>query len=433
MVQFPKIKAKQKRISTAQRVEAEKKVKRDEIASGELIPEVNIGMVGHVDHGKTTLTQMLTGKWTDTHSEEIKRGITIRLGYADAVFYYCEKCDIYGISKKCQSCFGDCVAKRAVSFIDAPGHETLMATVLSGTSLMDGALLLIAANEKCPQPQTAEHLKALDIVGIKNIIIVQNKIDLVSEEEALQNYKEIKDFIKGTVAENAPIIPVSAMHSVNIDALIKTIEETIPTPKRDLSVDPKFFIARSFDVNRPGTAITDLVGSVIGGSLVSGTLKIGDELEVRPGGQTGEKWLPLKTKIIDIVQAGRRKEARPGGLVALQTDLDPALSRGDGLSGHIAGSPGKMPPTWDKIKFKAELFDHVIGAGGNQKVEPIRTNDVLMITAAIAKTVGVVTTAHSNVCEMKLKIPICAEKKDRIAIFKQVGGRWHLIGSGVLM
>src|SRR3989344_4742277 len=128
---------------------------------------INVGLVGHVDHGKTTLTERLSGKWTDTHSEEIKRGITIRLGYADCSFYYDEKNKSYTVEPDGNKFV------RKISFIDAPGHETLMATMLSGAAIMDGALLLVAANEKCPQPQTREHLMALEIIGVKNIVIVQ--------------------------------------------------------------------------------------------------------------------------------------------------------------------------------------------------------------------------------------------------------------------
>jgi len=193
-----------------------------------LQPEISIGMVGHIDHGKTTLLSRLSAKWTDTHSEELKKGITIRLGYADATFYKC-KCkgsDAFGSNKKCAKCKSEGKPLRMVSFIDAPGHETLMATMLSGAAIMDAAILLIAANEKCPQPQTEEHLMALDIVGIKNIIIIQNKIDLLSAEQAKKNYEEIKEFVKGTVAEKAPIIPVSAQHNVNIGAVIEAIETT---------------------------------------------------------------------------------------------------------------------------------------------------------------------------------------------------------------
>ncbi len=397
------------------------------------IPEINIGLIGHVDHGKTTLTQALTGKWTDTHSEEIKRGITIRLGYADVTFYYCGKCNRYGNTKKCQKCFSDSSASRTVSFVDAPGHETLMATVLSGAALMDGALLLVAANEKCPQPQTAEHLKVLDIVGIKSIIVVQNKVDMVSEERAIESYEEIKKFIAGTIAENAPIIPVSAVHNVNIDALIETIETHISTPERDMTKNPVFFVARSFDINRPGTPVNDLKGGVIGGSLISGRLKTGDEIEIKPGADIKGAYTSLNTSISKIMHASKEtEEATPGGLVALQTTLDPALSRSDMLSGNICGLSGKLAQVSETIRFKPVLFDHIIGIKSSQKVDPIRTNDVLMITVAISKTVGVVKSVQKNVAETRLKLPVVAEKGQKIALSRQVNGRWHLIGYGII-
>jgi translation initiation factor 2 subunit 3 len=398
-------------------------------------PEVNIGLVGHVDHGKTTLTQALTGKWTDTHSEEVKRGITIRLGYADATFYFCEKCKKYTTSKKCMTCFGDSKFIRSVSLVDAPGHEMLMATVLSGAALMDGALLLISADEQCPQPQTMEHLKALDVVGIRNIIIVQNKIDLVSKEEALENYKQIKKFLKGTIAENSPVVPISAVHNINIDILIEKIEETIKTPERDLKSTPKFYIARSFDVNVPGAQIEKMVGGVVGGSLTKGKISVGNVVEIRPGVNIKDKWVPLKSKIVEILQNGKIKEATPGGLVALQTELDPSLTKSDNISGNILGLEGQLPENKEEMKLKISLFDHVVGVSGHKKIEPIKTGDALMFTVAIAKTVGVVTSSQNkqNIIETKLKLPVCAEKGDRVAISSQVGGRWHLIGWGEIL
>ncbi len=165
----------------------------------ENIPELNIGVVGHIDHGKTTLLSRLTGKFTDTHSEELKRGITIKLGYADMT--------IYKQGNKLNTEKGTPI--RYISFIDAPGHEMLMATMLSGAAIIDAAILVIAANEGI-KPQTKEHFMALQTKKIKNIIIVQNKIDLVNKEQALKNYKDIKEFVKGTLAENSPIIPISA-------------------------------------------------------------------------------------------------------------------------------------------------------------------------------------------------------------------------------
>ncbi|MGH7322212.1 MAG: translation initiation factor IF-2 subunit gamma, partial [Candidatus Rokuibacteriota bacterium] len=189
-------------------------------------PEVNIGLIGHVDHGKTTLTQALTGRWTDTHSEELKRGISIRLGYADATFYRCPSCpepEAYSTHPKCGICASDTKLLRTVSFVDAPGHETLMATMLGGAAIMDGAVLLAAANERCPQPQTKEHLMAIQIVGIDKVVVVQNKIDLVTPEKARENHKQIAQFVQGTVAESASIVPVCAQQSVNIDALIMAL------------------------------------------------------------------------------------------------------------------------------------------------------------------------------------------------------------------
>ena len=113
-------------------------------------PEVNIGMVGHVDHGKTTLTQALSGTWTDTHSEERKRGISITLGYADTSFHVTSDGEHYAKGKHPDGEKGKGDLLRVVSFIDAQGHETLMAVMISGASIRDGALLLVAATEKCP-------------------------------------------------------------------------------------------------------------------------------------------------------------------------------------------------------------------------------------------------------------------------------------------
>ena len=229
-------------------------------------PEVNIGLVGHVDHGKTTLTQALSGTWTDTHSEERKRGISIKLGYADTAFYRTKKGEAYAMGKRPDGKEDDAKELlRAVSFVDAPGHETLMAVMISGSSIMDGALLLVAANEKCPQPQTREHLMALEIAGIENIVVVQNKIDLVSRERAMESHTEIKTFLEGTIAENAPIIPVSAHHDVNLDILIDAIEYIIPTPDLREKENGLMYVARSFDINRPGTRPSKLRGGIIGG------------------------------------------------------------------------------------------------------------------------------------------------------------------------
>jgi len=397
------------------------------------IPEVNIGLFGHVDHGKTTLTDALSGKWTDTHSEEVKRGITIRLGYADATFYKCPKCDAYLSTPKCPKCFIDAEIMRTVSFVDAPGHESLMATVLTGSALIDGAILVIAANEKCPSPQTREHLTTLEVVQIKNIVIVQNKIDLVDEEGAKKNYEKIKNFVKGTIAENSPIIPISAQQKVNIEFLIEAIEKNIPTPEGNVKKNPRMYVARSFDINSPGTDIEKLKGGVLGGSVIQGILKQGEEVEISPGIRIKDKWEPVKTKIVSMEKSGTKiKEASPGGLLGLMTKLDPFLTKADGMVGNLIGLPGKLPEAKNNIELETKLLERVVGTREVQEVSNIKLNESLLINIGTGRSIGVVTRLKADKIEMNLKIPICADKGDRIVISRQIQGRWRLIGYGIL-
>lgn len=397
-------------------------------------------MVGHVDHGKTTLTQALTGVWTDRHSEEIKRGISIRLGYANAAFRKCPKCpepQAYTTEDVCKHCGTKTEVLREVSFVDSPGHETLMATMLSGAAIMDGAVLVVAANEPCPQPQTKEHLMALDIIGVKNIVIVQNKIDVAAKEKVLENYKQIKEFVKGTVAEDAPVVPIAAQHKANIDVLISEIEKRIPTPRRDPKAAPHMFVARSFDVNKPGTLPEDLTGGVVGGSLTRGMLKVGDGVEIRPGIKIEEEnrvvWKPLTTEVTSLIAGDRKtKSVAPGGLIGIGTALDPSLTKSDALAGQVLGFADSLPPVWHSFLLEVHLLKRVVGTKEELEVEKIKTNEPLMLNVGTATTVGIVTSARESEAEMKLKLPVCAEKGARVAISRRVAARWRLIGYGVI-
>jgi translation initiation factor 2 subunit 3 len=405
-------------------------------------PEINIGMVGHVDHGKTTLVRSLSGVWTDQHSEEVKRGISIRLGYADATFRKCPNCpepDAYTVEEKCPHCGTQSQVLRTVSFVDSPGHETLMATMLCGAAIMDGAVLVISANEPCPQPQTKEHLMALNITGIDKIVIVQNKIDLMSREQVMAHYQQIKDFVKGTVAENAPIVPISAQQNINIDMVIEAIEKTIPTPDRDLAKAPLLMIARSFDVNRPGVTPESLKGGVIGGSLSQGVLHAGDKIEICPGRlvdyEGRKQWIPIQTKVITLLAGSQvQEEITPGGLVGVGTQLDPIMTKSDALVGQVAGEPGKLPPARNSFTMNMRLLERVVGVTDESTVEPIHSSEPLMLNVGTATTVGVVTSAREGgVVQVQLKRPVCAEEGNRVAVSRRIGARWRLIGVGTII
>jgi len=388
------------------------------------LPELNVGVVGHIDHGKTTLLSRLSGKFADTHSEELKRGITIKLGYAEATIS--KDKDSYNVE-------GKGTPIRYLSFIDAPGHEMLMATMLSGAATMDAAILVIAANEGI-KPQTMEHLSALQAKNIKNIIIIQNKIDLVDKKQALENYKVIKDFVKGTIAENSPIIPVSAQQGVNIDKILEELTK-IDIPKRDTTSKPIFLVARSFDINKPGKKIKDLNGGVLGGILKQGKLKVGDEIEIKPGltmkKHNEQIYQTLTTKILSLHKGSNKvNEITPGTSISIETELDPTLTKTDSLIGCLVSKKGELPDITYNIKIKEKLFQKVAGTQEHEKIAPLKTGETLMFSVNTTITVGNVEKIKGDEVELSLKIPIVALKGANVGIARNIGGHWRLIGYG---
>ena len=391
------------------------------------LPELIVGVVGHIDHGKTTLLSRLTGKFTDTHSEELKRGITIKLGYADMTISKDEK-EFNNQGK------GE--ALRYVSFIDSPGHEMLMATMLSGSSIIDAAILVIAANEGI-KPQTKEHLLALQAKKIKDIILVQNKIDLVSKEEAIANHKKIKDFLKGTIAENSPIIPVSAQQEININKLLEELNN-IKIPERPADKTPYFLIARSFDINRPGKEISKLNGGIVGGILKAGRLKVGDEVEIKPGlferKHNKVEYRPLTTKIISLYKGSESvKEVEPGASIAIETALDTTITKTDSLTGSVLSLKGKLPDIQNNLKLNVELFPKVIGSEKQEKVEKLKTKEMLMLSVNTTITVGTVEKISEKEVEVSLNIPVISMKGDNLGIARNINGHWRLIGHAEIL
>ncbi|KAJ9581082.1 hypothetical protein L9F63_023739, partial [Diploptera punctata] len=270
-----------------------------------------------------------------------------KCGYANAKIYKCDNekcprpaCYISGGSSKDDSfpclrpsCSGRFQLVRHVSFVDCPGHDILMATMLNGAAVMDAALLLIAGNESCPQPQTSEHLAAIEIMKLKHILILQNKIDLVKEGQAKEQYEQILKFVQGTVAEGAPVVPISAQLKYNIEVLCEYITKKIPVPMRDFTSLPRLIVIRSFDVNKPGCEVDDLKGGVAGGSILRGVLKVGMEIEVRPGlvSKDSEGKLtcrPIFSRIVSLfAEQNELQFAVPGGLIGISLRFENIIHR----------------------------------------------------------------------------------------------------------
>ncbi len=391
------------------------------------IPELTVGVVGHIDHGKTTLLSRLTGKFADTHSEELKRGITIKLGYAETT--------IYDDNGKINNS-GKGKPLRYVSFIDAPGHEMLMATMLSGAAIIDAAILVIAANEGI-KPQTKEHFMALQAKKVKNLIILQNKIDLVTKEQALENYQKIKEFVKGTFAENSPILPISAQQEINIDKIFEELLK-VEIPKKETESDPIFLVARSFDINRPGKEIANLNGGVLGGILKKGTLKVGEEIEIKPGIMEKKhnqiNYKPITTKILSLHKGNSSvKELGPGASVSIETSLDPYITKTDSLSGCVCSKIGILPDIKNKIKIKFHLFEKIMGSENQEKNTPLKTSEMLMLSVNTTISVGIIEKIKENEAELSLNIPILTLEGDNVGLARNIQGHWRLIGWGEIL
>ena len=409
---------------------------------------INIGTIGHVAHGKSTVVRAISGVTTVRWKKELERNITIRLGYANAKIYQCEKCprpQCYQSMNSeivenpiCKHCKGPMKLILHISFVDCPGHDVLMATMLNGTAVMDAALLLIAANEPCPQPQTSEHLAAVEIMNLKHILILQNKIDLVRQEEASEQYAAILKYTSTTAARGAPIIPISAQLGYNIDYVVDYIVNTIPIPPRDYTADPRMIVIRSFDVNKPGNNVKELKGGIAGGSILMGCLVLGDEVEVRPGSieKTAEGKLCRirRTRIISLqADNNNLKFAVPGGLIGIGTTLDPSLCRADRLAGQVIGKPGALPDVYIRLTIAYTLFQRLLGVVQSKetidpKIQPLKTNEVLMVNVGSTSTGGQILGFAKNFAVLELKEPVCTSIGERIALSRKVERTWRLIG-----
>ena len=418
---------------------------------------INIGTIGHVAHGKSTVVKAISGVQTVRFKNELERNITIKLGYANAKIYKCDNPECprptcyrsfkseKEVNPPCEreGCHGTYQLLRHLSFVDCPGHDILMSTMLSGAAVMDAALLLIAGNETCPQPQTSEHLAAIEIMKLQHIIILQNKVDLMREEAAAAHYDSIKKFIRGTVADNSPIIPISAQLKFNIDAINEMLVTKIPVPMRNFEAKPQLIVIRSFDVNKPGSEIEELQGGVAGGSILTGILKLGDEIEIRPGivskDEQGKiQCRPIYSRVISLfAENNSLKFAVPGGLIGVGTRIDPTLCRADRLVGFVLGIKGSLPKIYTELEVNYFLLRRLLGvktADGKQaKVAKLSKNEVLMVNIGSTATGAKVIAVKADAAKLQLTSPACTNVGEKVALSRRIEKHWRLIGWATIL
>lgn len=417
---------------------------------------INIGTIGHVAHGKSTVVKAISGVQTVRFKNELERNITIKLGYANAKVYRCKnlKCPrpqsykAYGSSKEdeplCEVAGFESDRMellRHVSFVDCPGHDILMATMLNGAAVMDGALLLIAANETCPQPQTSEHLAAIEIMRLQHILILQNKIDLISEMVATNQHDTIQAFIQGTVADGAPVLPISAQLKYNVDAVCEYIVKKIPIPVRDFTSPPQMIVIRSFDVNKPGSEVAELQGGVAGGSILQGVLRMGQQVEIRPGIVTKDAegkaaCKPIYSRIVSLkAEQNDLQYAVPGGLIGVGTTVDPTLTRADRLVGQVLGEVGALPDVYTELEINFFLLRRLLGVRteGSEKqgkVAKLSKNEMLMLNIGSMCTGARIIAVKGDLAKLQLTSPVCTKEGEKLALSRRVEKHWRLIGWG---
>ena len=392
-------------------------------------PVINVGVIGHVSNGKSTMVKLLTGKATQQYSKEKERNITIKLGYANAKIYkcnYCEPPECYSsapseiFSMNCKICHNNMELINHVSFVDSPGHFGLMATMMNGTCVMDYTILVESLNnEIIPAPQTVEHVNVTTLTKTPNKIICINKLDLLKKHDAEKKIKIFKKYTKDTILEDSPIIPIVASQGINIDVLCEELAK-LPIPDRKLNELCKMIVIRSFNANKPGTLIKDLKGGVIGGSLVKGMININDHVILKPGhivkneDESEKRWnyKPINAKVLSILsETNKIDSAVPGGLIGVQLDIDPSFATNDGLMGNI------LIPVQNNDDFGVfEDIEVEYKSFTGKKINFSTINKVNINVNACNRICEVIHTRKNKLILKLLTSPICVQIGDRVTL-----------------
>jgi translation initiation factor 2 subunit 3 len=400
-------------------------------------PNFNLGTLGSVSDGKSTMIYHLTGIKTQKHSSEKHRNITIKPGYANLKIWFCEECNNYESSAsdqnevKCKCCEEPTNLVNHLSFVDCPGHAELILTMMGSVSLMKGAIVVVSAAESVnKKPQLVQHLIASKMANIDKLIICFNKLDLVSKEVAIERKNELDQLLERLDIRPHIIIPTAFNKKLGIQNLLKAMMEVFPPREKDMRDESFFRITRSFDVNKAGTTWSDVNGGIIGGSLIHGQLNIGDEVEIRPGilskGKDG-KFIsqPIVTKILSLETDGIQLEnLNPGGLVGIGTEIDPYYCKNDMLSGNIMGRIGTLPNVYNEVKLKYKKLDEFEG-----RWDP-KNGDTVFLQIGNVSVESRLAKFNKENFNFSLLKPACIEENAKILVCRKDDGILKIVGFG---
>lgn len=407
-------------------------------------PTINVGMIGSVSNGKSSVTEKLTNIKTQKHSSEMKRNITIKLGYANAKIFKCQECpspQCYQhhpctvMDTECGICNGPMTLEKHISITDTPGHQSLMATMLNGTCVMDTTILVESASNDGLAPQTKHHLLATKMIGVNNSIACLNKMDLVKKPKGIDKVTELRKNLIGTMAENSPIVPVIANHGINIDVLCEYICKYIKEPVRNYDATLKMIIIRSFNINKQEVPLDQLEGGVVGGTITQGVLHKGDKISIYPGlidknttsDKTRWKYKPIKGTALSINSETINLDyAIPGGLIGVKLDIDPGLATKDNLVGNILTNYDNTDSyhVFEIIFVELQLFDNM----------QIENKEILVVNSnACSEKCEVVKTKNDKAELRLLERPICAIKSDYITISKIIMNNITVVGRAKIL
>jgi len=380
-------------------------------------PIINIGTLGSVSHGKSTLVSMLTGTKTQRHSTEQIRNITIKPGYANLKIWQDEDTFEFKTTNSETYEMEGYRLVHHISFVDCPGHQELIQVMLGSVSLMKGAIVVVSAAEDIKTAkQLTQHLAAAKLANLENLIVLFNKLDLVSKSKAIERKEELDILLSKLGIEPKITIPTALNKKIGYQNIIKSILNIFP-PKLDQNRDlPLFRILLSFDINKPGTNWNEVLGGVLGGSLLTGKLEVGDKIVIKPGTvqkKADGNWImkPIETVIKSIkTEKENITSTQPGGLVGFGTTIDPFYCKDAKLEGQIVGLPGQLPPVYYEIKMKIKLTEEFDG-----KWIP-KLNDIIYLQIGNINIQAELINMNQDIFKFKLSKPSCIMENDLILI-----------------